>query len=133
VLKSSVMQADGTMLSCLRRSSTSTTYENRDKRFRTNEKTKITRMLHIIFFLWLVVSVALILTAISQRRAIIDLLRTASSASTPATLTLLLRLGIHGLTVPKVWHAICPLLIGAEKRHVEDFCHRSSHRMPVGS
>ena len=84
--KSAVMEADGTMLSCLRRSSTSTRYENRDKRFRTNEKTKITRTLHIIFFLWLVVSVALILTAISQRRAIIDLLRTASSASTPATL-----------------------------------------------
>jgi len=87
VRKSAVMEADGTMLSCLRRSSTSTRYENRDKRFRTNEKTKITRTLHIIFFLWLVVSVALILTAISQRRAIIDLLRTASSASTPATLT----------------------------------------------
>jgi hypothetical protein len=71
----------------LMRSSTSTTYKNRDKRFRTNGKMKITRTLHIIFFLWLVVSVALILTAISQRRALIELLRTASSASTPATLT----------------------------------------------
>jgi hypothetical protein len=91
VLKGSVpsWSADGKMMSCLTRSWTSTTYENRDKRFRANGKTEITRTLHIIFFLWLAVSVALILTAISQRRAIIDMLRTASAASTPATLTFL--------------------------------------------
>jgi hypothetical protein len=88
VLKGSVpsWSADGKMMSCLTRNWTSTTYENRDKRFRANGKTEITRTLHIIFFLWLAVSVALILTAISQRRAIIDMLRTAS---TPATLTFL--------------------------------------------
>jgi hypothetical protein len=41
----------------------------------------------MFFFLWLVISIALILTAISERRAIIELLKTASSASTPTTLT----------------------------------------------
>jgi hypothetical protein len=69
------------------RTSTSTPFENADKRFRANGKTEIARTLHIVFFLWLVVSVALILTAISQRRAIIELLKRASAASAPATLT----------------------------------------------
>jgi hypothetical protein len=50
-------------------------------------KKKIAWTLHIVFFLWLVVSVALILTAISQQHAIIELLKTASAASTPAKLT----------------------------------------------
>jgi hypothetical protein len=76
-----------TTMSCLTRNSTSTTYENRDKRFRANGKTTIARTLHIIFVLWLVASVALILTAISQRRAIIELLKTASAPSTSAALT----------------------------------------------
>jgi hypothetical protein len=60
----------------LTRISASTPYENADEHFRGNGKTKIARTLHIVFFLWLVVSVALILTAISQRRAIIELLKT---------------------------------------------------------
>ena len=77
-----------TMSYRLTRISPSTPYDNADKRFRANGKTKIARTLHLVFFLWLVVSVALILTAISQRRAIIDLLKTASTASTPATLAL---------------------------------------------
>jgi len=76
------------MMSCLTRRSTTTTYESRDKRFRSNGKTKLTQTLHIVFFLWLVASVVLILTAISQRRAIIELLRMAWSASTPAALLL---------------------------------------------
>ena len=69
------------------RISASTPYGNADKRFRANGKAKIELTLHIVFFLWLVVSVALILTAISQRRTIIELLKRGSSASTPATLT----------------------------------------------
>jgi hypothetical protein len=77
------------MMPCRRmRGSTSTPYENSDNWFRANGKTRVTRTLHIVFFLWLVVSIAAVLTAISQRRAIIELLRTASSASTPPTLTL---------------------------------------------
>jgi hypothetical protein len=71
----------------LTRISAGTPYWNADKRVRANGKTKIARALRIVFFLWLVVSVALILTAISQRRAIIELLK-ASSASTPPTLAL---------------------------------------------
>jgi len=73
--------------SCLTRGSTSKPLANSDKRICAHEHTKVNQTLHIVFFLWLVVSVALILTAISRRRAIIELLRTALTASTPATLT----------------------------------------------
>jgi hypothetical protein len=76
-----------TMSYRLTRTSASTPYESAHKRFRANGKTEIARTLHIVFFLWVVVSVALILTAISQRDTIIELLKAASSASTPATLT----------------------------------------------
>jgi uncharacterized membrane protein YdfJ with MMPL/SSD domain len=77
-----------TVMSCrLRRSSTRTSAENTDKRFRAKWKTHITRRLRIVLFVSLVVSIALILTAISQRLAIIELLKTASAASTPAALT----------------------------------------------
>jgi hypothetical protein len=67
--------------------STSKLDANADKPFCAYGKTKVTRILRIVFFLWLVVSIALILTAISQRPATIELLRTTSSASTLATLT----------------------------------------------
>jgi len=121
-------------MSCrLTRSSTSTPYENADKRFRANGKTKIARTLHIVFFLWLVVSVALILTAISQRRAIIELLKTASAASTPATLTFPAQPWNPWTYGAQSLACDLPSLIGEEKRHVEDLCHRSWHRTPVGS
>ena len=73
-------------MSCLRRSSASTTSGMRDKRVPTHAKTKIKQTLHIVLWLWLVVSGALMLTAFSRRHAIIELLRTALSASMPATL-----------------------------------------------
>jgi hypothetical protein len=120
-------------MSCLTRSSTSTTYENADERFRANGKTKIARTLQIVFFLWLVVSVALILTAISQRRTIIELLKAASSAPTPPTPALpaqpwdLWTYGAQSLVRD------LPFPMREEKRHVEDFCHRSPHRTLVGS
>src|SRR5882757_6518744 len=59
----------------LPRSSVSRPYPNTDKRFWVYEKTRVTRAVRIIFFLWLVISIALILTTISQRGAIIELLR----------------------------------------------------------
>jgi hypothetical protein len=67
--------------------STSKPDANTDKPFRAYGKIKVMRILRIIFLLWLVVSIAVILTTISQRGATIELLRTASSASTLATLT----------------------------------------------
>jgi len=59
----------------LPRSSVSRPYANTDKRFWVYEKTRVTRAVRIIFFLWLAISIALILTAISPRGAIIELLR----------------------------------------------------------
>jgi hypothetical protein len=122
-----------TMSYRLTRISVSTPYENADKRFRANGKAKIARTLRIVFFLWLIVSVALILTAISQRRAIIELLKTASAASTPATLTFPARPWNPWTYGAQSLACDLPAPIRAEKRHVEDFCHRSSHRTPVGS
>lgn len=88
MLKSSVIADEDMRFSRLTRGSTNKPLANSDKRIYSHEKARVTRTLHIVFFLWLVVSIALILTAISRRRAIIELLRTASTASTPATLTL---------------------------------------------
>ena len=72
----------------LARGATSKPRANIDKRVFVFGKAEVTRTMRTVFFLWLVISIALILMAFSQRRAIIDLLRTASSASTPATVTL---------------------------------------------
>ena len=135
MLKSSVIgvRMETTMSSRLTQSSTSTSSENTDQRFRADGKKHITRTLHIVFFLWLVVSVALILTTISQRRAIIELLRTASAASTPATLTFPAQPWNPWTYGAQSLASDLPSPIYAGKRHVEDFCHRSSHRTPVGS
>ena len=55
--------------SCLTRGSTSKPLANGDKRICGREHAKVNQTLHVAFFLWLVVSVALILTAIFQPRA----------------------------------------------------------------